>query len=106
MTDQPLPYTYTPDVTSEELTAHLGPDPARMRHLMASEQIKDAAGEDYGSKQEMYALRMAQVHATLALVEEQRTANLIQWSALTIGMGEGDVNLPGLIPVIEGRLGL
>lgn len=48
---------------------------------------------------------VAQVHATLALVEQQRIANLIALAAPQSGIGTGgEVSLPSWIPAGDGKL--
>lgn len=47
----------------------------------------------------------AQVHATLALVEQQRIANLIALAAPQPGIGTGgEVSLPSWMPATDGKI--
>jgi hypothetical protein len=48
---------------------------------------------------------VAQVHATLALVEQQRIANLIALATPQPGIGTGgEVSLPSWIPATDGKI--
>lgn len=48
---------------------------------------------------------VAQVHATLALVEQQRIANLIALAEPQSGIGTGgEVSLPSWIPATDGKI--
>lgn len=67
---------------------------AKMNHVDIALQYANTIKQDVKSWEATTATSLAQVHATLALAEQQRIANLIAIANLSFGPGDADMTKP------------